>query len=156
MSRISNVTLNQEPEHYTVTIRKTIDFLKEFPQTAEQSFKLTAQYLNELGISPMGGAIVCYYNQNLKACDVEMGWQITQQVEDKGDMICRFVPSRKIVSAIDLGPYKDSDPTMEAVFNWIKEKGIHPQGTIYNYYLNDPNRPETEYLTQIFMPVKEL
>ena len=154
MSKISEVSIIQEPEHYTLTIRKTINFLKDFPAEAGQAFGRTAQYIGEMGLSPMNGPIVCYHNQDLEACDVEMGWQIAQPVEKKDDMVCNQIPSRKIASAIDLGPYEDSDPTLEAVFNWTKEKGLETQGTIYNCYLNDPNRPPAEYLTQMYLPLK--
>lgn len=154
MSQISKVTINQEPDHYTVTIRKTIDFTKNFPETAGKAFSDTAQYISEMGLSPLRGPIVCFHNKKLKACDVEMGWQITQKVQNKGDMVCHFVPSRKIATAIDLGPYRDSDPTMLAVFEFTKENGYEIQDTVYNCYLNDPERLENQYLTEIYLPIK--
>lgn len=66
-----------------------------------------------------------------------------------------MIPTRKVVSAIDLGPYEKQDPTLMDIFEWVKENGYEPQGSIYYYYLNDTERPEAEYLTQMSMPIKQ-
>lgn len=39
MSRISSIETKQEPEHYTLTIRKTIDFMKDYSDFAEQAWR---------------------------------------------------------------------------------------------------------------------
>lgn len=154
MSRISNIEVKQEPAHYTLTVRKTIDFMKEYSDFAEQTLKLTGDYLNEMSVYPMSGPIVCFHNQGLETLDVEMGWQIAQKIDDRDNMICSMIPTRKVVSAIDLGPYEKQDPTLMDIFEWIKENGYEPQGPIYYCYLNDIERAETEYLTQMSMPIK--
>lgn len=154
MARISNVTIKQEPEHYTLTIRKTIDFMKEYSDFAEQALGLTSDYLNEKGFFPISGPIVCFHNMELESLDVEMGWQITQKIESRDSLLCNLIPSRKVVSAIDLGPYEEQDPTLEDIFRWIKENGYEPQGAIQYCYLNDTERPPAEFLTQMSLPIK--
>lgn len=154
MSRISHVAIKQEPEHYTVTIRKTIDFMKEYAGFAEQALALTGDYLNEMSIYPISGPIVCFHNQELGALDVEMGWQITKEIAVKDTMLCNRVPLRNVVSAIDLGPYEKQDPTLMDIFAWMEENSQEPQGPIRYRYLNDTDRPETEYLTEMSIPVK--
>ncbi|MDL2215459.1 GyrI-like domain-containing protein [Ruminococcaceae bacterium OttesenSCG-928-N02] len=153
MARISNIEIKQEPKHYTLTIRKTIDFMKDYSDFAEQVLALTGSYLSELGVYPISGPVVCFHNQELETLDVEMGWQIAEIIEDKDDMICRLIESRKVVSAIDLGPYESQDPTLMDLFEWMKENGHEPQGPISYCYLNDTQRPEAEYLTQMSIPI---
>lgn len=154
MSRISNIEIKQEPQHYTLTIRKTIDFIKEYSDFAGQVLTQTGNYLNENGLFPVSGPIVCFHNQELESLDVEMGWRITQPISFKDDMVCNLIPVRKVVSAIDLGPYEKQDPTLMDIFEWIKENGCQAQGPIYYCYLNDTERPEAEYLTQMSLPIK--
>jgi effector-binding domain-containing protein len=59
-----------------------------------------------------------------------------------------------VVSAIFLGAYEETDPLMMEIMRWIAEHGYEQQGTIFNYYLNDDNRPASELLTMIAVPVK--
>lgn len=154
MSRISDITIRQEPEHYTLTIRRTIDFMKDYSEFAGQVLALTGGYLDRIRVYPISGPIVCFHNRKLEALDVEMGWQIVGKIENKDDMLCSRIPTRKVVSAIDLGPYEKQDPTMMDLFKWIKENEYEPQGPIYYCYLNDTKRPEEEYLTQMSIPIK--
>lgn len=154
MARISNIAIKQEPAHCTVTIRKTIDFMKEYADFAEQALARTDAYLNEENVFPISGPIVCFHNQELESLDVEIGWQITQQIKNKGDVVCNIISNRKVVSAIDLGPYEEQDPTLMDIFEWIKETGCEPQGPIQYCYLNDTERPAAEYLTQMSVPIK--
>ncbi|MDL2318826.1 GyrI-like domain-containing protein [Eubacteriales bacterium OttesenSCG-928-A19] len=154
MARISNISVKQEPEHYTLTIRKTIDFMKDYSDFAGQVLTLTGNYLNKMGVHPMSGPLVCFHNQDLETLDVEIGWQIVRKIENKDDMLCKPVPTRKLVSTIDLGPYEAQDPTLMDLLEWIKENGCEPQGPMYYCYLNDTERPAAEYLTQMSMPIK--
>lgn len=154
MARISNITIKQEPEHYTFTVRKTIDFMKEYSNFAGQALRATGDYLNEKGLFPMSGPIVCFHNMELENLDVEMGWQITEKIENKNNMACNFMPAGKIVSTIDLGPYEEQDPTLEDLFSWIKENGYEPKGPICYCYLNDTERPPAQFLTQMSLAIK--
>lgn len=153
MARVSNIAIKQEPAHYTLTIRKTIDFMKEYSIFAGQVLALTGDYLDTIGLNPMSGPIVCFHNQDLETLDIEMGWQIAQKTECKDDMLCNMIPIRKVVTAIDLGPYEKQDPTLIEIFEWIKVNGHEPVGPISYCYLNDTERPETEYLTQMSIPI---
>lgn len=154
MSRISNIEIKQVLEHYTLTIRKTIDFMNDYSDFAMQVLALTSDYLNEMGIYPISGPVVCFHNQELESLDVEMGWQIAQRIENRDSMLCNMIPTQKVVSAIDLGPYEKQDPTLMDIFEWVKENGYEPQGPIFYCYLNDTERPEAEYLTQMSMSIK--
>lgn len=154
MARISNITLRQEPAHYTLTMRKTIDFMNDYPDFAEQAFAATSKYLSEKECLPMSGPVVCFHNMDLENLDVELGWQIAQEVTGDEKMQCNLIPSRKVVSAIDLGPYEAQDPTLEDMMGWIRENGYELLGPIWYCYLNDTERPAAEYLTQMLLPVK--
>lgn len=154
MSRITNILIKEEPEHYTITVRGTIDFMKEYSDFAGQVLNKTGKYLSKLGLFPISGPTVCFHNMNLESLDVEMGWQIVQHVKNKDDMLCNLIPARKVVTTIDLGPYEEQDPTLEDIFNWIKTNGHEPLGPIYYCYLNDTDRPTSEYLTQMSLPIK--
>lgn len=40
------------------------------------------------------------------------------------------------------------------LLGWVQKHGYEMHGPIYYCYLNDTNRPESELLTRMFVPVK--
>lgn len=153
MARISPVSIKQEPAHHTLTLRRTIDFMQDYAAFADEALKRTSAYLDALGVFPMSGPIVCFHNTALERLDVEMGWQIAQPVGDQDAMTCQKIPARKVVTAIDLGPYEEQDPTLMDVLAWAEQHKLVQQGPIRYCYLNDTERPPAEYLTQMALPV---
>ncbi len=154
MARISNITLTQQPELYTLTIRKSINFITEFSDFAGQSFNKITEYLQSINVLLGGEPIVCFHNMDLENLDIEVGFPTATLVNGKDEMTAHTIHSQKVVSAIDLGAYEKQDPTLEEIFAWIKENGHEMQGEIYYQYLNDTDRPENEFLTKMIIPVK--
>lgn len=153
MARISQIAVKQEPEYYRLTVRETIDFMREYSDFAERTLGATGEYMKRQGLHPMSGPIVCFHNTDLQRLDVEMGWQIAVPVTGEGDICCERVPSRVVASAIDLGPYEEQDPTLMDLMKWIQESGLEQRGPIEYCYLNDADRPTSQLLTQMSIPV---
>jgi effector-binding domain-containing protein len=91
---------------------------------------------------------------DLENLDVEMGFPVARPVERTGEIVGRSIPVQKAVTGIFLGPYPDSDPLMMEIMRWIADRGYEQQGPIFNYYLNDADRPPCELLTQIVIPIR--
>lgn len=154
MSRISSITLTEQSEQHVLTIRATIDFMKEFSDFCGQSFGKIIEYLNHIGELLGDAPIVCFHNMDLERLDVEVGFPVAKPINGNGDIKANTIPAQKVVSAIDLGPYEKQDPTLEEIFAWIQNNGYEMQGKIYYYYLNDTERTESEYLTRMVIPIK--
>ncbi len=154
MARISQITLKQQPDIHTVTVRKTINFLETYSEFAGYSFDKITAYLQSLRELPGGAPIVCFHNMDLENLDVEIGFPVAKSISGKEDITANTIPSQKVVSAIDSGPYEKQDTTLEELFSWIQGNGYEMKGEIYYQYLNDTERPETELLTMMTIPVK--
>ena len=154
MSRISSITLIEQPEQHLLSIRATIDFMKDFSDFCGQSFWKITEYLNSIGELSGGAPIVCFHNMDLERLDVEVGFPVAKPVKGNDEVKAHIIPIQKIVTAIDLGPYEEQDPTLEEIFEWIQNNGYEMQGEIYYQYLNDTERPESEYLTKMIIPIK--
>jgi len=154
MSRISSISLTRQPGCYTLTIRKTINFMAEFSEFAGYSFDKITKYLDNLNELPGGAPIVCFHNMDLESLDVEIGFPVANHLGGKDDIGANTLPSQKVVSSIDLGPYEKQDATLEELFAWIQSNGYETQGKIYYKYLNDTERPESELLTKMILPIK--
>lgn len=154
MARISSITLTEQPKQHILSIRTTIDFMKEFSDFCGQSFGKITEYLNRFGELLGGSPIVCFHNMDLEHLDVEAGFPVAKPINGNGDIKANTIPIQRVVSAIDLGSYEKQDPTLEEIFAWIQNKGYEMQGEIYYQYLNDTERPESEYLTKMIIPIK--
>lgn len=156
MVRISQITLKQQPSYHSLSIRKTIDFMKEFADFAEYSFGKILKYLESINELPGGAPIVCFHNMDLENLDLEIGFPVAHSISGKDDIVANIIPEQKVVSAIDLGSYEKQDPTLEELFSWVKSNGYELAGGIYYQYLNDTERPENELLTLMTIPVKKI
>jgi effector-binding domain-containing protein len=110
-------------------------------------------HLNSLHELPGGAPIVCFHNMDLEHLDVEIGFPVATLLTSKEDITVNTIPSQKVVTAIDLGPYEKQDQTLEEIFVWIERNGCKMNGEIYYQYLNDTERPENELLTMMIVPV---
>lgn len=95
---------------------------------------------------------------NLENLDVEVGFPVAKHtvfnhMDEENEILKKIVPTQKIITAIDLGPYELQDLTLEELFLWAKDRGYELHGDIYYQYLNDLNRPESEYLTKMMLPI---
>jgi effector-binding domain-containing protein len=154
MARISNITVIKMPEVYTLTVRKTIDFMNEYSNFADQTFTKIKKYLENINEILGGEPIVCFHNMDLEKLDVEIGFPVANYINGNGEILGQIIPSQKVVLAIDLGPYEKQDPTLGELFEWIQKNGYEMQGKIYYQYLNNPERNENELLTKMIIPIK--
>lgn len=153
MPIITKINLFEQPEYHVISIRTIIHF-DDFPKVAGQAYGKIMEYAAENNLLFSGGPYVCYHNTNLEKLDVEMGFPVAKPMEGKGDISGHTVPARKVVSGIFLGAYNDTDSLMMEIMKWITDHGYEYQGMIYNYYLNEGDRPASELLTQIVVPIK--
>ncbi len=154
MTRISTITLTEQPEQHVLTIRTTIDFMKDFEGFCEQAYSKIIDYLNQIDILLGGEPFVCFHNTDLENLDVEVGFPVAKYVDGIDEIKATILPSQKVVSAIDLGPYEKQDPTLEEIFAWIEKNHHEVKNKIYYYYLNDTKRSSSDFLTRMVVPVK--
>ncbi|MEA5028758.1 MAG: GyrI-like domain-containing protein [Sphaerochaeta associata] len=149
MGVVSNIGLFEQGRQHVLSIRRVLDF-KDFPLIAKESYARLTDFMASRNLLPSGCPFVCYHNADLEHLDVEMGFPIAQEIESEtSEVQCRTIPGQRVVSALFQGPYEESDPLMMEIFNWIGEHNLVPEGSIYNYYLNDEERPKEELLTRI-------
>jgi effector-binding domain-containing protein len=153
MSIVSTIGLYEQAQQHILSICTTIPF-SEYPQTAGQTYAKIMAFAQQNGLLFSGGPFVCYHNADLAALDVEMGFPLARPVNGNAVILGRTLPQRKVVSGIFLGAYEESDPLMMGILQWIGEHGLEQQGEIWNYYLNDEDRPKSELLTRIDVPVR--
>lgn len=110
-------------------------------------------YAQKKGVCFSGSPYACYFNSDLEKLDVEIGFPIARCINGNDKIIGRVIPSEKVVSGLFLGAYESSDELMNKIFEWAKDNGYKTKSIVYNYYLNDENRPKDQLLTRIALPI---
>lgn len=154
MARITDVSIKQCPAMHLLAIRKTIRFMEEYADFAGGAFAQILAYTGAQGLLPSDGPVTCFFNTDLEQLDVLIGFPYAKALAPSGDIQQVTIPAADMVTAIDLGPYEEQDPTLMDMFAWIKAQGLAMEGPIYYQYLNDTERPESTYLTKMMIPVE--
>lgn len=153
MARISQITLKEQPEYRWLAIRKTINFMAEYADFTSSSFGKIMKYLKVHRALAADGPLVCFHNTELAQLDIEVGFPIAEYLPGSDEICLGINPAQKIVTAIDLGAYEEQDPTLAEIFSWLQARNYTPAGDIYYQYLNDTDRPASQYLTKMMVPV---
>ncbi len=153
MPRISSIDLFKTPEQPALTIH-TRASVEQLPMVIDQGFERLAVYMGALGEHLAGLPFVAYHNMDMGELDVELGFPVSGMLPGKGDIKYAPVPGGLSISCMYLGPYCDMRPVYDEMSAWIESNGYIPSGTTYEHYLNGPETPEEQLLTQIVMPLK--
>ena len=86
--------------------------------------------------------------------DVEIGFPVSKQFDDRGNIKASQLPIGKVAACIHLGPYENMKSTYDALNEWIQQNGYEPTGIAIEYYYNDPKdvKPE-EIMTELQLPL---
>jgi effector-binding domain-containing protein len=154
MGVVSSIGLYEVAEQWVASIRTVLRF-EEFPSVAQESYGMITKVMHEKGVLPSSPPFVCYHNADLQQLDVEMGFPIAKEISlEHAQVTCHMIPAQRVVSALFQGPYEESDVLLTQIFQWVAEHGYEPEGTIYNSYLNDEERPREELLTKIGVVIR--
>lgn len=153
MAKISAIALIEQAEQQVLSVRTTIN-MNDLADVTGHVYGQIMAYLSQTGEYVADAPFVCYYNTDLNNLDVEIGFPVSRPLQGSGEITARTIPVQRAITGLHLGSYRDSDPLYFEMMKWIKDNGYEAQGAVYNYYLNDLNRPESELLTKIVIPVK--
>jgi len=149
-----NFEVKEQPPQPTLSIR-TRSSVQDLPQILEKSFGAIAQYLGELGESPIGPPFTAYYNRDMQNLDVEIGFPVSKKIPGKEDIKACEIPGGKVATCLYIGPYSEMEPVYNDFSQWIKDNGYEETGIAYEFYLNDPREiPHQEPKTRILLPLK--
>lgn len=153
MPKMSRIQMLKQREQPTLTIRM-ITKVEELPRVIGESYGKIAAYLNEIGELMSDVPFVAYHNMDMQNLDVEMGFPVAQPLPGKDEVKPGFIPEGKIIFCMYRGPYAEMEPVYIEMSQWFGQNECQPSGVAYEYYYNDPEFPENEWLTKIVMPLK--
>ena len=145
--------LRDQPAQPVLSIR-TMTSVERLPQEIARAYGAIAAYLGELGQAPAGVPFVGYYNMDMQALDVEIGFPTAGPLPGRGEIAAGEIAAGKQATCLYVGPYEQMAQPYEALTQFMKEQGLTPSGISYEFYFNDPSvTPAAELRTLIVFPV---
>lgn len=135
---------------------------KDLPDHVGKCYEKIISYLNEIGEKPAGAPFIAYYNidtENLRGdgiWDMEVGFPVSGELPEKGDVKPAVIMKGKTISCIYKGAYTGLGMAYSELSEWIKANHYHSLKVSYEYFYNSPAEvPEEELLTKIVMLIKK-
>lgn len=144
--------IDREPQ--PVLSVQTQTSMNNLPEAILQSLMKVGEHLERLGVLPAGPAFVAYYNLDMNASRVEIGFPVAQQLTGAGEVVPRTIPGGPVGMCDYVGPYQDLASVYQQLNAYLEGQGREPTGVSYEYYLNDPAvTPPAELRTQVVFPL---
>jgi effector-binding domain-containing protein len=145
----------KEVQNRKTLMIRTITPMSSISDAMGEAFTKLAAFMEKNGIAFAGPPYAKYYNMDMEALDVEMGFPITAETAAEGSIKIGELPAGKIASAVHLGPYDKLEETYIKLMEYVKGKGLETEEWMYEFYLNSPMEVKPEDLqTEICYPLK--
>lgn len=129
--------------------------VQELPQVMGRTYGAIAQYLGQIGEHPAGPPYTAYFNMDMQALDIEVGFPVARALPGQAEIQPGEIPAGPAVTCLHVGRYDQVTQAYEAVDQWLKANGREATGVAYELYLNDPAQTAPEALqTQVLFPLK--
>jgi effector-binding domain-containing protein len=148
--RIERIHTDDQP---VLCIRTTCK-VEELPQLIGSAYGKIMQVLAQQNQQASGAPYVAYFNMDMQALQVEMGFPVAQALPGQGDVIAGVIPGGLKLTTMYTGPYEKMVPAYDQLVEYAKANSLEPTGTSYEYYFTGPETPIEQHQTQIVFPIK--
>lgn len=143
-----------QPEQPVLSIHTTAA-VQDLPTLIGKSYGQIMEHMISLGEQPTGMPFVAYYNMDMQALDLEIGFPTARTLPAKGDVQPGTIPAGKVATCEYTGPYEEMSAAYNEMSAWMEARDLKPTGTVYEYYLNGPMDATPDgYKTRIVFPLK--
>lgn len=126
----------------------------ELPQIIGKSYGQIMQVLAKYGEQASGAPYVAYFNMDMQALQVELGFPVSKPLAAQGEVVPGSIPGGTKLTTLYTGPYDKMVPAYEQLGQYAKDNGFEPNGVAYEYYLTGPETPIDQHQTRIVFPLK--
>jgi len=146
--------LIEREEQFIVSVR-TKSAVENLPKLFGETYVKLMSYLSEINEYPNDAPFAIYYNLDMADLDIEIGFPVAREVEERDDMQPNIIPKGKYITCMHIGAYSKMEYAYFALKSFAKENGYETEETAYEFYLNGPDETtEDNYKTRIIIPVK--
>jgi effector-binding domain-containing protein len=137
--------IKNRKEKKTLSVRRSCA-VKELPAVLGESYGKIMEVMKKKKTFPKGAPFVIYYNDDMDALELEIGFPVFKAVDGEGEVQASVLPGGPCAVAKHKGPYDRIEAVYRELTAFIKEKGKKPKGICFEEYLNDPQKTKPEKL----------
>lgn len=152
MPRMTDIILIDQDAQPAIVIQKIIS-MQKLPQVIGDCYQKLSLYLEQTQTVLAGMPFVAYHNMDMQNLKVEIGFPIRKPMPDHGEITTSSIQEGLRLICIFRGPYSQLEPVYAEMQEYMNKNELVNAGPVYECYLNGPEFPEEELLTQIVMPV---
>ncbi len=130
---------------------------EEISKNMEDNFTKLSTYLQKEGASMAGPPFAIWYKYDDPENFVyDIAMPVSKQLTGEGDIHFLYTYEGKTVKADHFGDYSTTGHSWSAIMQYMKDKGLEPNGDPWEVYMTDPkDQPDPEkWLTVLYFPVK--
>jgi len=144
------------PELTVMGIRYTLPPSKVKSDVFAKSYEKLSAAMAAQNLEPDGMPMALYYKLSNAELDFEAAMPVKGNGTPSGDMVFHTLPATRALVVSYRGAYDGMTPMYQAVYEYIKAKGILQNGPSREVYITDPYEvPDTaQWLTEIVIPVQ--
>ncbi len=149
----SSIEVVQTESQPILCIHKTCR-VEELPLIIGPAYGQIIGIMAKQGEQPSSAPYVAYFNMDMQALQVEIGFPVSKDLQSDGDVEAGVIPAGKSIACLYTGPYSEMAPAYDNMGKFAAENKYELTGVAYEYYLNGPESPPAELQTRIVMPIK--
>lgn len=141
--------VQEMPARPTLSVRR-VAAVQDLPQVMGPAYGAVMACAGAQGIPLEGPAYVIYYNMDMSALDMEIGFFALQALPSAGeDVRSGHFPAGRWATVLHVGPYDGLKEAYGALEQWVAAQELTPTGLACEFYFNGPDEaPPSEYRTQ--------
>lgn len=143
------------PARPTLSVRR-VAAVQDLPQAMGSAYGAVMAYATAQAIPVEGPAYVIYYNMDMGALDMEIGFFAPHAPPTAGeDVRSGHFPAGRWATVLHVGPYDGLKEAYSALEQWVAAQGLAPAGLACEFYYNGPDdTPPSEFRTQAMFLLK--
>lgn len=135
--------------------RRTVAAVTSLPQILGEAFDVLMNYLGKHDQQPVGAPYVAYFNMDMQALEMEVGFPVAAAMPAEGVVEPGEMPAGHYASVMHTGPYPTLGEAYQTLNEYIVSQGKEATGVAYEVYLNDASITPADLLqTKILFPLK--
>jgi effector-binding domain-containing protein len=135
--------------------RQIVTPAADLPKVLGESYGMIMRYLGAQGVQPTGAPYVAYFNMDMQALNIEVGFPVSKPIPPYEQVESGEIPAGEYANTLHAGSYQELKAAYHALTEFVTNQNHEPTGVVYEIYLNDPSiTPEDQLKTQILFMLK--
>ncbi|WGW12138.1 GyrI-like domain-containing protein [Saxibacter everestensis] len=128
------ITADQE----TTAVVRGVVRMSELRGFFDHSFQALPVAISAQDVAIMSPAFAFYHQPPGETADLEVGFITDRAIQPDGDVAAGSIPGGRVARLVHLGGYEGLGASWERLNSWIREQGLTPGQTIWEYYVTEP------------------